>query len=53
MDKVYKEAWESYLKLCRMAGSKFHTQLLKEAGLKTPFENGVIGEIVENLEKEV
>lgn len=51
MDKDYKEAWQSYLKLCTMAASKFHTELLEEAGLKTPFKNGIIGEIVENLRK--
>lgn len=53
MDRDYKGAWESYLKLCRMGGSKFHLQLLEEAGLKTPFADGVISEIVGNLEKYV
>lgn len=49
MDKDRKAAWESYLKLCTMSASKFHTELLKEAGLETPFKDGVIGKIVENL----
>ena len=53
MDKDYKRAWESYLKLCRMSASKFHTELLKEAGIDSPFADGTIGKIVENLEKEV
>ena len=49
MDKDRKEAWKSYLKLCTMSASKFHTELLEEAGLETPFKDGVIGKIVENL----
>ena len=41
------------MKLCRMSASKFHTELLKEAGIDSPFADGTIGKIVENLEKEV
>ena len=51
MDKDRKAAWQSYLKLCRMSAAKFHTELLEEAGLETPFKNGVLAKIVENLEK--
>ena len=42
MDKDRKAAWQSYLKLCRMSAAKFHTELLEEAGLETPFKNGVL-----------
>lgn len=49
MDKDRKAAWQSYLKLCRMSAAKFHTELLEEAGLETPFKNGVLAKIVENL----
>lgn len=51
MDKERKAAWQSYLKLCRMSAAKFHTELLEEAGLETPFKNGVLAKIVENLKK--
>lgn len=51
MDKDRKAAWQSYLKLCKMSASKFHTELLEEAGLETPFKNGVLAKIVENLKK--
>lgn len=51
MDKDRKAAWQSYLKLCRMSVAKFHTELLEEAGLETPFKNGVLAKIVENLKK--
>lgn len=51
MDKDRKAAWQSYLKLCRMSAAKFHTELLEEAGLETPFKNGVLAKFVENLKK--
>lgn len=51
MDKDRKAAWQSYLKLCRMSAAKFHTELLEEAGLETPFKNGILAKIVENLKK--
>lgn len=49
MDKDKESAWKSYLKLCKMSASKFHTELLEEAGLETPFKNGVLAQIVKNL----
>lgn len=51
MDKDKETAWKSYLKLCKMSASKFHTELLEEVGLETPFLNGVIAQIVENLKQ--
>ncbi|MDO4470240.1 MAG: M3 family oligoendopeptidase [Bacillota bacterium] len=49
MDKDREAAWRSYLKLCKLSASKFHTELLEEAGLETPFKDGVLAKIVENL----
>lgn len=49
MDKDKEAAWQSYLKLCKLSASKFHTELLEEAGLETPFKDGVLAKIVENL----
>jgi len=49
MDKDYKQAWGSYLKLCRLSASDFYTKMLKEVGLKVPFEDGYFEEIVEKL----
>ena len=53
MDEDFKGAWDSYLKLCRLSASDFYTNLLKEAGLESPFEVGCIKNIVEKLEKYV
>lgn len=49
MDKDREAAWRSYLKLCKLSASKFHTELLEAAGLETPFRDGVLAKIVENL----
>ena len=53
MDRDYKEAWASYLKLCRLSASKFFTQLLGEVGLDNPFEDGCIRNIVSGLENKI
>lgn len=53
MDENYKEAWESYLKLCRLSASDFFTAMIKEVGLKNPFEDGTIEEIVQKLENKL
>jgi len=44
-----KNAFESYLSLCKLGGSKPYTELLKAAGLKNPFEKGTIETITRPL----
>ena len=53
MDRDYKEAWSSYLKLCRLSASGFFTDLLKDAGLDNPFEDGTIRRVVADLETRI
>lgn len=53
MDEDYTAAWQSYLKLCKLSASDFYTNMLKEVGLRSPFEDGCILNIVKNLEKNV
>lgn len=53
MDENYKEAWESYLKLCKLSASDFFTNMVKEVGLKNPFEDGCLKDIVDKLEKKM
>lgn len=50
MDENYQEAWDSYLKLCNLSASDFFTNMLKEVGLDSPFEDGCVKKIVEKLE---
>lgn len=51
MDKDYKAAWDSYLKLCRLSAADFYRNELKAVGLKSPFEDGTIKTLVGELEK--
>ncbi|RFZ79701.1 M3 family oligoendopeptidase [Lacrimispora amygdalina] len=51
MDENYQEAWNSYLKLCNLSASDFFTNMLKETGLASPFEDGCVKKIVEKLEQ--
>lgn len=53
MDADFDAAWQSYLKLCKLSASDFYTNMIKEVGLDSPFEEGCIKKIVEKLEKYV
>ena len=50
MDEDYKEAWASYLKLCRLSASDFFTNMVKEVGLKNPLEDGCLEDVVKKME---
>ena len=51
MDRDYKEAWKSYLKLCNLSASDFFTGLLPQVGLTLPFEDGCISYMVRKLQE--
>lgn len=51
MDKDYKKAWESYLALCKLSAKEFYEPMLKEVGLDSPFQDGCMKNIVEELTK--
>ena len=53
MEKDYKEAWKSYLALCRLSAGKFYQEMLREVGLKVPFEDGYFEEIVAKLSEKL
>ena len=42
MDEDYKNAWNSYLKLCHLSASDFFTNMVTEVGLADPFKEGCI-----------
>jgi M3 family oligoendopeptidase len=44
-----KEALDSYLKLCRLGGSKSFVGLIESASLKNPFKKGTVKEIVKPI----
>lgn len=43
-------AWKDYLHLCDLGGSKSFTQLVKEAGLISPFEEGCVESVIGTIE---
>ena len=53
MDEDYAKAWQSYLKLCRLSASGFYTDMLKEVGLESPFEDGCVRKIIAKLEEKM
>lgn len=53
MDEDYKGAWESYLKLCKLSAKDFYGNMLKQVGLKVPFEDGYFEEIVAKLDRKL
>lgn len=43
-------AWEDYLSLCKLGGSMPFTELVKEANLISPFEDGCVQSVVGEIE---
>lgn len=46
----HKEAWDSYVKLCSLGGTKPFTELIKAVGIENPFNEGSIKKITDKLE---
>ena len=53
MDKDYKDAWNHYLQLCKLSAKNFYEEELAEVGLKSPFKDGTIDDLVKNMSKKV
>ncbi|MFA1821928.1 M3 family oligoendopeptidase [Virgibacillus oceani] len=46
-----ESAWKDYLHLCMLGGSKSFLELVKEAGLNSPFDDGTVKSVVDAIEK--
>ncbi|MFI2858063.1 M3 family oligoendopeptidase [Paenibacillus sp. JSM ZJ436] len=46
----YEAAWADYLKLCQVGGSRSFVELVKYAGLRSPFEDGCVASVVDQIE---
>lgn len=46
----YEAAWTDYLKLCQVGGSQSFVELVKYAGLISPFEDGCIASVIGDIE---
>ena len=44
-----EKAWEEYLNLCRLGGSKPFFELMKTANLKNPFNEGTIASVIPKI----
>ncbi len=49
--KDHKEAWNSYLTLCKEGGSQGYFELLEGVGLKSPFERETVETVTKEIEK--
>jgi len=47
----FEEAWESYVNLCKLGGSKSFLGLVEASGLLSPFEDGCVESVVGSIEK--
>lgn len=46
----HEEAWKDYLHLCTLGGSKSFIELVKEANLISPFEEGCVQSVIGTIE---
>ena len=44
-----EKAWQDYLNLCKLGGSKSFFELMKSANLKNPFEEGTIAAVIPKI----
>ena len=51
MDEDREKAWNTYVKLCKLGGSKSFLNLLKEVGLMNPFIDGCIEKTIKPLKE--
>lgn len=49
MDEDYKVAWEKYLAFCKQSAKDYFPNMLRNVGLKSPFEDGFMKELVEKI----
>ncbi|MFC3039595.1 M3 family oligoendopeptidase [Virgibacillus xinjiangensis] len=45
------KAWEDYLHLCKLGGSKPFLGLVEEAGLQSPFQEGTVETVISSIEQ--
>lgn len=47
------KAWEDYLKICKIGGSKSFLEIVEAAHLVSPFKEGSLTEVIETIEEEL
>lgn len=46
-----ENAWDDYLKICKLGGSKSFLEIVDIANLKSPFEEGTVKSVVETIDE--
>ncbi|WP_156292022.1 M3 family oligoendopeptidase [Oceanobacillus salinisoli] len=46
----HEDAWNDYLNLCKLGGSKPFLELVAAAGLRSPFEEGTVESVISTIE---
>lgn len=49
--KDFKKTWDNYLSLCKLGGSKSFVELINYVGLKNPFKDNSIKEIIKPIKE--
>ncbi|WP_318504991.1 M3 family oligoendopeptidase [Bacillus sp. T3] len=47
----WDDAWADYLKICKLGGSKSFTELVAEANLVSPFEDGCVQSVIDEIDE--
>ncbi|MEY3243566.1 MAG: hypothetical protein RIR11_5005 [Bacteroidota bacterium] len=47
--KNHEDAWKDYVELCRAGGSKSFVDLVKLANLRSPFEDGCVASVIDEI----
>ena len=50
-EENHEEAWNDYVKLCKLGGSRSFLELLDAANLRSPFAEGTVKSVVSSVEK--
>ena len=53
MLKKDEDAWKDYVHICGLGGTKSFTQIVKDAHLKVPFEDGCLKEVAAKMKEEL
>ena len=48
-----EDAWKDYVRICGLGGTKTFTQIVREAHLKVPFEEGCLKEVSAKMKEEL
>jgi len=52
LDQVnHQQAWNNYVRLCQAGGSRSFLELVELAGLRSPFEQGCVADVMSGVEK--